>query len=47
MSFIEIALPMLIWGDGTLTDGFVYTKNQDGSVDYTNIVGDAKVNIAM
>ena len=34
-------------GDGTLTDGFVYTKNQDGSVDYTNIVGDVKVNTAM
>ena len=29
-------------GDGTLTDGFVYAKNQDGSVDYTNIVGYAK-----
>ena len=33
-------------GDGTLTDGFVYAKNQDGSVDYTNIVGYAKLNTA-
>ena len=29
-------------GDGTLTDGFVYAKSEDGSVDYTNIVGYAK-----
>ena len=31
-------------GDGTLTDGFVYAKSEDGSVDYTNIVGYAKRN---
>ena len=33
-------------GDGMLTDGFVYAKSEDGSVDYTNIVGYAKVNTA-